>query len=134
MASLKDIDPAAFARYMAKKYPPEPRPDEKSPIDFLCEVGRKAKARAEHPLAKAEAIANADAHTNNAGLPTYSELVAALRIGKHHANMAADRAHSLASVSEQGGMHGTAATHTKSANESDQAAELIRALLARIPA
>lgn len=29
--------------------------------------------------AKAEAIANADAHTNNAGLPTYSELVAALR-------------------------------------------------------
>lgn len=28
---------------------------------------------------KVEAIANADAHTNNAGLPTYSELVAALR-------------------------------------------------------
>lgn len=29
--------------------------------------------------AKAEAIANADAHTNNVGLPTYSELVEALR-------------------------------------------------------
>lgn len=28
---------------------------------------------------KAEAIANADAHTNNVGLPTYSELVKALR-------------------------------------------------------
>lgn len=30
--------------------------------------------------AMTEAIANADAHTNNAGLPTYSELVAALRL------------------------------------------------------
>lgn len=29
--------------------------------------------------AAAEAIANADAHLNNAGLPTYSEMVAALR-------------------------------------------------------
>lgn len=29
--------------------------------------------------AKAEAIANADAHTNNAGLPTYSDLDYALR-------------------------------------------------------
>ncbi|MCS6496742.1 hypothetical protein [Burkholderia thailandensis] len=29
--------------------------------------------------AKTEAIANADAHLNDAGLPTYSELAAALR-------------------------------------------------------
>lgn len=25
MQSLRDIDPQAFARYMAKKYPPEPK-------------------------------------------------------------------------------------------------------------
>ena len=33
----------------------------------------------ERESAAAEAIANADAHLNNAGLPTYSEMVAALR-------------------------------------------------------
>lgn len=132
MASLKDLDPAAFARYMAKKYPPEPEPEPAAKdlsiddLDALFEGLRMD--------AKGEAIANADAHTNNAGLPTYSELISALRIGKHHTNMAADRAHALASVSEQKGMHGTAAAHTKSANESDQACSLIVGLLARIPA
>lgn len=80
------------------------------------------------------AIAVADAHTNNVGLPTYSELVAALRISRHHTQMAADLYRSLGGISERAGMHGTAAAHAKSATESDQAAELIRALLARIPA
>ncbi len=42
-----------------------------------------AKAYAEsHP--KRKAIAEADAHTNNAGLPTYSELAQALREAASH--------------------------------------------------
>lgn len=36
--------------------------------------------------AVAEAIANADAHTSNAGLPTYSELAEALRDAEHRLN------------------------------------------------
>lgn len=50
----------------------------KTPIDFLCDVGRKARIKATSSSAKAEAAANADAHLNNAGLTTYSELRAIL--------------------------------------------------------
>ena len=66
---------------------------------------------------KAEAIANADAHTNNAGLPTYSELVAALKFlrGDCVAGVAAD---GYTDLREPG---------RKSFNETG-------ALLARIPA
>lgn len=55
MQSLRNTDPAAFASYMAAKYPAAP------------------KTVAE------DAIEGADAYLNNAVLPTYTELLAAVR-------------------------------------------------------
>lgn len=84
-------------------------------------------------IAKSKAIELADNGLQNQHLPTYSELVAALRISKHHVNKASDRAYALASVNEHNGMHGTAAEFTKAATESSQAHDLIADLLSRIP-
>lgn len=57
------------------------------------------------------------------------EMLRALRIGQYHAVKAAERARGLANWNERNGMQGIAAEYLKSAEESDEAANAIRAAI-----
>lgn len=87
---------------------------------------------------KAEAIANADAHTNNAGLPTYSELVAALRMYQEAAEFVAGQREQHRGTCEIGqyrdGSYMTTRIATATCNRVRDAAEHGAPILARIPA
>lgn len=59
------------------------------------------------------------------------EMLRALRIGLYHTMAAANRARGIANWNERNGMQGIAAEYLKSAEESDDAAEAIRAVINR---